>query len=1470
MRIALLGATEVDGADASVTRRDRVILGALVVSGDEALSSEQLADALWGDDPPKSAAKVIQGAVVRLRRLLGADSIETTGDGYRLLLDGDTIDTHAFENSVARARELAAVHEPERAARAYLQGLSLWRGAPLPELQDWDPGRAAAARLTEIRRSVEEELVEVRMESGRTVEAVADARNLVTREPFREHRWALLALALYRNGRQREALDALRRARSTLRDELGIDPGQELVALEAQILQQDPTLLDVPSAPAAVSAVCPYPGLRPFDADQSEFFVGREDDVRTCIVRLAEFPLLVVVGSSGSGKSSMVRAGVVPALREAGRSVVMLSPGTAPAASLTSVLSSGAKPEVVVVDQLEELFASAHASDIDPFLSRLTSLTEGGTLVAVTLRADYLSELSVHPGFARLAERGLVLLTPMTEDDLRRAIEEPARRSGLLLEPGLVDVLVRDVVGEAGGLPLMSHALAETWAHRDGNVLTVDGYTSTGGIRGAVAQSAERLYDALSAQDRTGLRGVLRRLVTPTAGEPVAARVPTRVFAATADAPRLLDLLVRARLVTTSADTATIAHESLVRAWPRLRTWLDEDVEGQRVLQHLQVAADGWDTAGRPDDELYRGARLTTAVEWRQRTAPVLSDSEVDFLTASSAHEQNEERRRVIELEHQKTRNRQLRWSLVGVAGLLVLALVAGSLAAVRGRQAQDSAAAARAAATQADAARLAAASRSVDQVDLALLMARQSAALSDDLARQADVLAAIVRADVVRSVTAEAQPDFNWVGDSSSPDGRRVLATDWKEFTDAGDDTVTVVDTSTGRPVGAAIPGDGAGFFDHGTAVAVMRDTHGAPGHDRVIVPVSANDERQLGPAEPVPGSVSRVGSGSNASQFSHSDMLHISPDGRVLLSLLDRQVRLWRWDGKSWHGPTEVALPRFPPSIPGQDALQHVTFSDDARFATMTVSYQGAPWYTATRMSIALDLRALHAMSPWTLGENASVSPDGRHWAVGTLGSGVGFEIRPTDPAVTTEVRVPAAAARASSFGWSPDGRRLAVGNFDGSISVYQVEPLALLGQFPAEGSDTDTIALADSGRTAISIHGDGRIMEHSVIGTDAVLRVTATTTEVGAVAAGPPRTVVAGGLDDGRIAVIDQDTGAVKRTLWLGPYSTPDRTAEPARHLLVTALAVTPDGTAIVAGNRSGHLRMWRVSDGVPLWTAQLGPVEQLAVSPDGRFLATFESVPDPTNPFATGPDSWFPARTTFRLWDLHTRRVLLAAPAAPAAGSAVKVRNLVFSSDSSMVAVPYMFDKVQVYQTRSPGKPVEIAPDELGAPGQGAVAVTFTPDSSTLLVQASDGSVIMPFDPHAGRRKGPSYPGPTGGGTIGFSPDGRWLFSRAGDGLSAFDVTSRRLLLDHLSVGSTYGGGYGEGSMAIVPDGYLYAGTETGVARIDIDPARWDAAACALAGRSLTRDEWSQLLPNRPYAPACAGQQDSTTQLGSTAK
>ena len=173
-----------------------------------------------------------------------------------------------------------------------------------------------------------------------------------------------------------------------------------------------------------------------------------------------------------------------------------------------------------------------------------------------------------------------------------------------------MDLLVRETEGEPGALPLLSHALAETWVRREGRVLTVEGYRATGEIREAVARSAEELWHSLPADQQAGLRALLLRLVVAVPdGEPVRAHLDRRRLD-TADRARLLDLLVRARLATADESSVELAHEAVARAWPRLRGWLDEDAAGQRLMHHLTNAAEEWDRLGRPTSELYRGARL--------------------------------------------------------------------------------------------------------------------------------------------------------------------------------------------------------------------------------------------------------------------------------------------------------------------------------------------------------------------------------------------------------------------------------------------------------------------------------------------------------------------------------------------------------------------------------------------------------------------------------------------------------------------------------------------------------------------------------------------------------------------------------------------------------------------------------------------------------------------------------------------
>ena len=241
-RLRVLGPLEVDGAAAELGPRDRVVVSALALRPGERVDAEVLAEALWGEEPPASAAKVVQGCVSRLRKALGADAIETVDGGYRVRSDELDIDRQQFEDQVERARGYLATRTPERAIPLLTDALALWRGPAFGELEDWMPGRLEAVRLGQLRLAAEEDLLQARLDAGDHNGVATDGTVLTGQQPFRERRWALLALAQYRSGRQADALGSIRSARRALGQELGLDPGSELVALESRILAQDPGL----------------------------------------------------------------------------------------------------------------------------------------------------------------------------------------------------------------------------------------------------------------------------------------------------------------------------------------------------------------------------------------------------------------------------------------------------------------------------------------------------------------------------------------------------------------------------------------------------------------------------------------------------------------------------------------------------------------------------------------------------------------------------------------------------------------------------------------------------------------------------------------------------------------------------------------------------------------------------------------------------------------------------------------------------------------------------------------------------------------------------------------------------------------------------------------------------------------------------------------------------------------------------
>ncbi len=309
-------------------------------------------------------------------------------------------------------------------------------------------------------------------------------------------------------------------------------------------------------------------------------------------------------------------------------------------------------------------------------------------MAILAMRADFYGEAARYPGLAEALEVSHALLGPMTEDDLRLVIERPAAATGLRVEPGLTDRILRDVGDEPGGLPLLSHALLETWKRRDGRTLTAAGYAAAGGVRGAIAQTAETVYGGLAAGDQAIARNLFVRLTELGEGtEDTRRRVAfTEVVpaGATGEAVRgVITRLADARLLTTGADSVEVAHEALIREWPRLREWLDDDREGLRLMRHLTESAHSWERLGRDEGELYRGARLTAALEWVERAHPDLNPLEREFLDASRELHQREER-------EAHARARRLRLLATVASALFVVAAVVGGLAAVQWRSADQ------------------------------------------------------------------------------------------------------------------------------------------------------------------------------------------------------------------------------------------------------------------------------------------------------------------------------------------------------------------------------------------------------------------------------------------------------------------------------------------------------------------------------------------------------------------------------------------------------------------------------------------------------------------------------------------------------------------------------------------------------------------------------------------------------------
>jgi basic membrane lipoprotein Med (substrate-binding protein (PBP1-ABC) superfamily)/DNA-binding SARP family transcriptional activator len=721
IRFRILGSLEVasDGELADLgPPKQRAVLAVLLLHPNEIVPTDQLIELVWSDGSPRTAAHSIQIYMSELRKVLdpmaGEPVILTRPPGYVLRADPDSIDAGRFERLVDEGTRAIAAGDPHRGEVAIREALGLWRGTPLSDFAYEEFAQPDIRRLQELRLQAVESLAAARLAAGSDHEVLPLVEMVIHQDPLRERSREYQMLAMYRTGRHAEALRSFQRFRELLSEELGLDPSPSLRQLQERILLHDPSL--GPPAPSESTSGRPpvrnpYKGLRPFGEEDAGDFFGREALVARLLEALqAGASLVSVVGPSGSGKSSMVSAGLVPALRAGALPgsdrwlIVRMAPGELPLDELERVLSEAAADPAssvgrleerhstlreaaarlappggrlaIVIDQFEELFSVADEGARTSFLRSLTTAVsdpQGQVIVILTLRADFYDRPLLYPEFATAFALGVVNVFPMTAGELEAAIGGPARRVGVEVDPALLAELVAAMVDQPGALPLLQYALTELFDRRSDGVLTLEEYRSLGGLPGALSRRADQLYERLDESPRRMAMQVFLRLARLGEG--------TKHSRRRASVRELMDLdfdpvalsavleeFGRHRLLsfdrdpTTGDATVEVAHEALLWEWERLGGWIERHRGDLHRHDAFTRAVEDWEFAGRDPDYLFTGTRLVEFQAWSGDSTLRLTAGERAFLDAAldrrRAAQEHERARLEGQLLHRRARTR--------------------------------------------------------------------------------------------------------------------------------------------------------------------------------------------------------------------------------------------------------------------------------------------------------------------------------------------------------------------------------------------------------------------------------------------------------------------------------------------------------------------------------------------------------------------------------------------------------------------------------------------------------------------------------------------------------------------------------------------------------------------------------------------------------------------------------------------
>jgi WD40 repeat protein len=1118
---------------------------------------------------------------------------------------------------------------------------------------------------------------------------------------------------------------------------------------------------DVPAGLApAPGEVSPYRGLEAFREEDADLFFGREQDVARLIERLRSARFMAVIGASGSGKSSVVHAGMLPALRRdavpgsAGWRVLELVPGARPLSSLATQLAhlpgagapsgpdlaaderaldlavaralEGRPPGdrvIVVVDQLEEVFTLCpDEGERAAFLGNLvyaSTIPGGRAVVVVTMRADFYQRLAEIPEARALVADRQVLLGPLDARGLRRAIEEPARRCGLELEPGLTRRILTDVADRPGTLPLLEHLLFELWRRRRRRTLTLEAYAESGGVEGALARRANDVYGAMAPERQAIVRRVLLRLTQPGEGTEDTRRRVERRELVTDPAERtevdvVVNALAEARLVSTSTDETTgepiveVTHEALIRGWPELRGWLDEDRDRLRAARRLSDAALEWDRGGRDEGALYRGARLSA---WQERGTADLTPLEREFLNASVARAERD----------RQARRRRLR---IGVGVLALVTAVIAILGVVALVQRNDAA----------------------DQRDLAV--SRQLAAnarlqlaadpelgvlLADEALTDGDTIdaGAALRQTTYQSAIRFALRDHEGrVSDAAfTPDGRTVV-TGGQDGTlriwVPGEDQATRIDTGQGAVASVEVSPDGGTVASAGQDGTVrLWSTSGQPGrvlrgHDGAVNALAfAPSSKQLvsggsdgtvriwrladGTARVIPVGEAPING------------VAVSPDGRRVASGgADTLVKLWGIDGRPLR------------TLEGHtDQVQDVAFSPDGRllasaagdFTARLWPIEGDEPPTVLRASqigavqrIEFDERGTHVVTAgddgtaraWTpagqllatLGGHegpvlsARFSPDGRSvLSAGEDGSARVWWWRQGLP--LTEVASSGDFPSDGGAIFAPGGRRVLSAGIDGSLSAWDLQTQRLTPVLPA--------LTTDSYASVAAFSPDARLFAVAIVDADVVVRNTNGEGRPLALRGHDGPVWAMDFSDDGRSLL----TAGADGTLRLWNLSTRTATVVETHQGLVSAADLSADGSTAVSGGEDETVRIWDIASSLrprAVLRGHEGPVLDVEISADGRRVVSSS------------------IDRSVRLWDLS------AGTSKALRGHQARTFAAFGAGDSRIISTSG--DGIRLWDGTT-GAPVL----EIASPDRDAYRAVLSPDGTRIALQTTDARIQL---------------------------------------------------------------------------------------------------------------------------------------------